>query len=67
VYKKELICDTRSFDDIINTDNSINALENEINILHNKITKEKQFNRKVELNKLILNKKNQLKKIKEEL
>lgn len=67
MYKKELICDTRSFDDIINTDNSINALENEINILHNKITKEKQFNRKVELNKLILNKKNQLKKIKEEL
>ena len=62
MYKKELICDTRSFDDIINTDNSINALENEINILHNKITKEKQFNRKVELNKLILNKKNQLKK-----
>lgn len=56
-----------SFNEIIDTDNKINALENEIGILENRISKEKQFNRKVELNKLLLARKNYLKKIKEEL
>lgn len=56
-----------SFNDIIDTDNKIKALENEIGVLENRISKEKQFNRKVETNKVLLERKNQLKGIKEEL
>lgn len=56
-----------SFNEIIDTDNKIKAIENEMMALENKISKEKQFNRKVELNKILLEKKSQLKKIKEEL
>lgn len=56
-----------SFNDIIDTDNKIKALENEIGVLENRISKEKQFNRKVEINKVLLERKNQLKGIKEEL
>ena len=56
-----------SFNEIIDTDNKIKALENEIDTLENKISKEKQFNRKVELNKILLERKNCLKKIKKEL
>jgi hypothetical protein len=56
-----------SFNEIIDTDNTIKALENEIHALGSRISKEKQFNRKVELNKILLDKKAQLKKIKEEL
>jgi len=55
-----------SFNEIIDTDNKIKMLENEIVILENKVSKEKQFNRKVELNKILLDRKSQLKKIKEE-
>lgn len=53
-----------SFNEIIDTDNKIRALENEIDALQNKISKEKQFNRKVELNKILLKKKALLKEIK---
>lgn len=56
-----------SFNDIIDTDNKIKALENEIGVLENRISKENQFNRKVETNKVLLERKNQLKGIKEEL
>ncbi len=56
-----------SFNEIIDTDNKIKALENEIGVLKNKISKEKQFNRKVEINKVLLERKKQLKKIKEEV
>ena len=56
-----------SFNEIIDTDNKIKALENEIDALGSRILKEKQFNRKVELNKILLERKNYLKKIKEEL
>ena len=56
-----------SFNEIIDTDNKIKALNEEIAALENKISREKQFNRKVELNKVLLEKKAQLKKIKEEL
>lgn len=55
-----------SFDDIIDTDNKIKALENEISVLENRISKEKQFNRKVEINKVLLERKKHLKGIKEE-
>lgn len=56
-----------SFNKIIDADNKIKALENEIAALENKISKEKQFNRKVEINKVLLERKKQLKKIKEEV
>ncbi|TRZ94937.1 DUF4391 domain-containing protein [bacterium] len=56
-----------SFKEIIDTDNKIKALENEIDALGSRILKEKQFNRKVELNKILLERKNYLKKFKEEL
>ncbi len=56
-----------SFDEIIGADNKIKALENEIAALGSRISKEKQFNRKVELNKILLERERFLKKIKEEL
>ena len=56
-----------NFNEIIDTDNKIKSIENEISALENKISKEKQFNRKVELNKILLERKSCLKKIKEEL
>jgi len=55
------------FNEIIDTDNKIKALENEIVALEGRILKEKQFNRKVEINKVLLGRKKYLKKIKEEL
>lgn len=57
----------RDFNEIIAIDNKIKALENEINLLKGKIKKEKQFNRKVDMNKILLKNKNQLKKIKQEI
>ncbi|MBP7652164.1 DUF4391 domain-containing protein [Candidatus Dependentiae bacterium] len=56
-----------NFNDIIDNDKKIKALKNEITVLESRISKEKQFNRKVEINKILLKRKNQLKKIKEEL
>ncbi len=56
-----------SFNEIIDTDNKIRALENEIVALESRISKEKQFNRKVEINKVLLERKKQLDKVKEEL
>lgn len=56
-----------SFNDIIDTDNKIKTLENDISVLENRMAKEKQFNRKVEINKVLLERKKQLKKIKEEV
>lgn len=56
-----------TFADIISTDNKIKNLVSDIASLQNKIRKEKQFNRKVELNKSLLSKKKQLKTIKEKL
>jgi len=56
-----------SFNEIIDTDNKIKALESEIDALGGRISKEKQFNRKVELNKILLERKKYLKKTKEEL
>jgi hypothetical protein len=53
-----------SFSEIINVDNKIKALEAEIAALENKISKERQFNRKVEINKVLLEKKVMLAEIK---
>ena len=56
-----------SFNEIIDIDNKIKALEDEIAALEDKISKEKQFNRKVDMNKILLERRNCLKKINEEL
>lgn len=55
----------RKFDDIISLDNKITTLERDIVTLENKIKKENQFNRKVELNKILLEKQQQLVNLKE--
>lgn len=51
------------FEDVIAVDHKIKSLEKEIVTLQNKIRKEKQFNRKVEINKRLLLKKQELKYI----
>lgn len=59
-------CKTRPrfpINEIINVDNKIKALEAEIAALESKISKEKQFNRKVEINKVLLEKKAMLAEI----
>lgn len=56
-----------SFSEIIDVDNKIKALEAEIIALASKIGKEKQFNRKVEINKVLLEKKAMLNEIKGDL
>ena len=55
------------FDTIIDTDNKIKQLEKEIETLDNKIRKEHQFNKKVDLNKSLLEKQTQLQTIKENI
>ena len=52
-----------SFNEIIDTDNKIKVIENEIEALESKISKEKQFNRKVDLNKILLGRRAGLKAI----
>ncbi len=49
-----------NFEDVIDLDSRIKELEKEIATLQKKIRKQKQFNRKVELNKILLEKKQQL-------
>ncbi len=46
----------KDFDTIVQTDKMIGTLEKEIRILQNKVKNEKQFNRKVEFNKVLLEK-----------
>lgn len=52
-----------NFDSIIETDKQIEILKKEIDRLKNKVRTEKQFNRKVEYNKMLLEKKESLKSI----
>lgn len=56
-----------TFTDIMEVDSKIKRLENDITTLESKIRKEKQFNRKVELNKTLILKQNQLRFIKEKI
>lgn len=56
-----------SFSEIIDFDKKIKSLEAEIAALESKISKEKQFNRKVEINKVLLEKKAMLNGIKGDL
>lgn len=51
------------FNHAISHDLAIKTLAKEINTLENKISKEKQFNRKVEINKVLLEKKEQFEKL----
>ena len=53
----------QDFATIVNTDKRIEVLQKEIKILQNKVKNEKQFNRKVELNKTLLEKKKILESI----
>lgn len=57
----------KGFQELIANDSNKKQLESEIAVLDNKIKREKQFNRKVDLNKVLLEKKQQLQKIQEEL
>lgn len=52
------------FEAVIATDNTLKSLEKDIIALSNKIKRERQFNRKVELNKMLLEKQQELKNIK---
>ncbi|BFT94449.1 MAG: hypothetical protein MNSN_02260 [Minisyncoccus archaeiphilus] len=52
-----------NFDSIIETDKQIEILKKEIDRLKNKVRTEKQFNRKVEYNRMLLEKKESLKSI----
>jgi hypothetical protein len=56
-FIRRIAPDKGSFEDIVGTDNQIRLLENEITALERKISAEKQFNRKVEINKVLLSKK----------
>jgi len=56
-----------SFNEVIDLDKKIKALETEITALDNRISKEKQFNRKVEINKILLEKRKMLNEIKGDL
>ena len=64
-FIKNEVKEQSSFKDVIDADNTIKQLEKEIIVLSNKISKEKQFNKKVELNKSLLEKKKQLQLIRE--
>jgi uncharacterized protein (UPF0248 family) len=61
-FIKTNIDEHKDFKEVISIDNKIKLLQNEISILENKIKKEKQFNKKVELNKVLLEKKKFLQK-----
>jgi hypothetical protein len=52
-----------SFSDVINRDTRIKSLEKEIVRLKSKMNSEKQFNRKVVINKILLEKKTDLKRL----
>ena len=62
-FIKSIKEEKKDFNDIIEEDNKIKFLKNDIQILENKLTKEKQFNRKVEINKELLKQKQKLENI----
>lgn len=53
----------RDFNSIVEIDKRIKILQNEIDSLQNKIKRERQFNRKVDQNKMLLEKKTELIKL----
>ena len=66
-FLKESFQKKDDFNEVIALDTQIKTLEKEITSLENKIRKEKQFNRKVESNKLLTKKKKELKMLKRNL
>lgn len=60
-FIKNQLEENKEFSEIISNDSKIKSLNNEIIILENKIKNEKQFNKKVDINKILLDKKQQLK------
>lgn len=60
VFITNIAGNRNDFEDVIDTDNKIKKLEKEIETLNNKIGKEKQFNRKVAINKVLFDKKQEL-------
>ncbi len=62
-FLKNVDTDDKKFEEIIETDNTRIFLEKEIEKLKNKMKKEKQFNKKVELNKLLLEQKSKLEQL----
>ena len=58
---------TKDFNELVSLDNKIKSLKNEISMLENKIKNEKQFNRKVDINKILLDKKQQLKETEKDM
>jgi hypothetical protein len=63
LFIRDEVKSDKNFEAVIKTDSQIKSLEKEITLLSNKISKEKQFNKKVELNKSLLDKKQQLKSL----
>ena len=63
-FIKDIETNDKKFDEIIEIDNKRIFLEKDIEKLKNKIKNEKQFNKKVELNKLLLEQKSKLKLLK---
>jgi hypothetical protein len=57
----------KDFSELVAGDTSKKQLQTEIAVLDKKIKREKQFNRKVDINKYLLAKKQKLQKIQEEL
>lgn len=53
----------KDFQSLVSTDNQRKLLEKEIETLQNKLKKEKQFNRQVEINKMLLQKKKELQQL----
>lgn len=66
-FLKESFQKKDDFNEVIALDTQIKTVEKEITSLENKIRKEKQFNRKVESNKLLSKKKKELKMLKRNL
>lgn len=52
-FIKDVKVESTDFKELIEKDNQISILKNEIQALKNKVKQEKQFNKKVELNKLL--------------
>jgi len=63
-FIKDIETNDKKFDEIIEIDNKRIFLEKDTEKLKNKIKNEKQFNKKVELNKLLLEQKSKLKLLK---
>jgi len=62
-FIKDIDIDDKNFKEIVEIDWKISILKREIKILKNKIVQEKQFNKKAELNKELIDKKKQLEKL----